>query len=426
MSASSLGDFTPVLLTRDPGDGPESLPAYRDAGGYVALARALAELSPEEVCALVTDAELVGRGGAGFPTGRKWELARRAARTPKYVVANGGEHEPGSRKDQVLLATHPHRVIEGLALAAYATGASTGYLYVIEDMAPAIDACQQALGEAYEVDLLGPGNAQLPLDIELVLAPTTYVAGEETAALEVIEGKESLPRAKPPYPGETGLHGKPTTVNNVETLAHVPGIVKHGAGWFKDLGAPGSAGTMLFTLPDAVRNPGVYELPFGASFRDLVYGRGGGLRSGGEVRALLPALSCGFLTADALDAPIDRAAMKERGTSLGCGGVSLVEAGQCVACRAAEIAAFFMAAQCGQCPPCRMETNTLSAILKRLTGGEEVGDYQAQVGKIAAFTRGKGKCSLIEMAAAPIESALRLFPEDFAHHAERGTCPAAG
>ena len=252
-----------VLLTRPREAGRETLEEYRASGGYVALRTAVSSLTPADVLRVVSDSDLRGRGGAAFPTGRKWQLAHSATETPKYVVANGGEHEPGSLKDRLLVATHPHRVLEGVALCAFATGASKAYLYLIEDMAEAIEGAKAAIAEGCAAGLLGKGvlGGPFDLEIEIVTAPTTYVAGEETAALEVIEGKKAWPRKKPPYPGEAGLFGKPTTVNNVETLAHVPGIVRNGAEWFRSLGVPGASGTMLFTLDARVANPGVHELP---------------------------------------------------------------------------------------------------------------------------------------------------------------------
>jgi len=414
-----------VLLTRDPSDGPESLAEYTATGGYDALRHALQELGPDGVMRAVADASLTGRGGAAFPTARKWELMRAGA-APRHLVANGGEHEPGSRKDRVLLTTHPHRVLEGMALAGLATGATTGHLYLIEDMNDALAACERAIAEAQAGGLLGEAIAgsEVTFTVSIARAPTSYVAGEESAALEVIEGRAALPRAKPPYPGESGLFGRPTTVNNVETLAHVPGIVRHGATWFQKLGSEGSAGTMLFTLDDAVVRPGVYELPLGATFRDLIEGCGGGLRHGARPRAILPATSAAFLDAGALELAMDHATLRAHGSSLGCGGVTIVPEGACVVERVREIAHFFRDEQCGQCPPCRMETSTIAAVLDKVMAGE-AGEYTAQIERIAGFTAGKGKCSLIEMAAAPVLSALRLFPADFRHHADNGTCPFA-
>lgn len=381
---------------------------------YEALAEALRGLSPAEVAARVGEAGLHGRGGAAFPVAKKWALAAAAAGSPKYVVANGGEHEPGSRKDRELVTRAPHRVLEGMALAAYATGASEGFLYLIEDMAEALAAARRAIDEATAAGSLGPSilGSGFSFAVKVVAAPTTYVAGEETAALEVIEGRPAKPRKKPPYPGEAGLWGRPTTVNNVETLAHVPGIVSRGAGWFRNLGIRGGAGTVLATLDERVARPGVREIPMGTTFRELIEGIGGGTKSGRPIRALLPALSSRWLPASALDTPLTHEAVREAGSSLGCLGISFVEEGEPLLPRLLEIAAFFVREQCGQCPMCRMETNTLAAVLKQVAAGE-AGDYAAQIARITAFTRGKGNCSLIEMAAAPVLSALQHFPGDF-------------
>jgi NADH-quinone oxidoreductase subunit F len=372
---------------------------------YEALDKARS-LSPDEVIALVEAAELRGRGGAGFPVARKWKLALAAQADEKFVVANGGEHEPGSKKDRQLVTDHAHRVIEGAAICAHATGAKRIYLYLIEDMLEAIAAAKQAIAEAS--DELGD------VEVAITLAPTTYVAGEETAALEVIEGRKAWPRKKPPYPGEAGLFGKPTTVNNVETFSYVPAIVQHGPESFKP-------GRMLVTLDGGFKKPGVYEVALGTPFRNVIDENGGGPRGGRPIKALLPALSSAFLPGSALDTPMSHEAVRAAGSNLGCAGLSILEEGTCIVERALAISAFFMAEQCGQCPPCRMETNTIAGVLKKVHAGD-AGNYLAQIEKITKFTAGKGNCSLIEMAAAPIVSALALFPDDFAHHAEHGRC----
>lgn len=393
------------LLSRPVAGPPECLEDYRAVGGYEALSRAK-QGSPEALIEAVTASGLRGRGGAGFPAARKWGLARAAEGELKYVVANGGEHEPGSRKDRFLVTNYPHRVLEGALLCAHATGATGVYLYLIEDMTEAIASARAAIDEARSAGLL-EGVA-----VEVTLAPTTYVAGEETAALEVIEGRKAWPRKKPPYPGDKGLWGRPTTVNNVETLAFVPAIVRG------EVGEP----TMLVTLDEGVVRPGIYEVALGTTFRSVIDDLGGGTRGSRPVKAILPAMSSAFLRGDALDVPMTHEAVREAGSNLGCAGLSLIEEGTCVVERTLEIAEFFMREQCGQCPPCRMETNTIAAVLRKVKAGE-AGDYRAQIEKIASFARGKGHCSLIEMAAAPALSALQLFPDDFAHHAEHGRCP---
>src|SRR4051812_2338288 len=286
----------PLLLTRPLDAEPEMLSDYVAAGGYEALARARAG-SPEDVITALREADLRGRGGAGFAAWRKWELARAAEGSAKHVVVNGGEHEPGSRKDRYLVAKLPHRVLEGAALCAFATGATSIVFYLIEDMVDAADAARRAMGEATA------GGPLAGIDARVVLAPPTYVAGEETAALEVIEGRKPWPRKKPPYPGNAGLYAQPTTVQNVETLVWAAGIARNGPGWFKP-------GAMLCTLDESFAKPGLVEVPLGTTLRALVDDYGGGTRGGRPVKAILPALSSAFLPASALDLPMTHEAIR--------------------------------------------------------------------------------------------------------------------
>lgn len=416
-----------LLLTRPPDAPPQFLDEYREAGGHAALRQALQTLTPAQLIDAVAEAQLRGRGGAAFPTARKWQLAASQPPGRKVVVANGGEHEPGSRKDRFLVEHYPHVVLEGMLLCGFATGARRGYLYLIEDMAGPLASAERALQELREAGLLGEQILGTPFAFEISIhrAPTTYVAGEETAALNSIEGKEAKPRKKPPFPGEAGLHGHPTTVDNVETLAHVPWIVRHGAAAFAAIGTAESKGSMLFTLGDEVRRPGVYELPFGATYRQLIDDLGGGLVSGRPIRAVLPAMSCGFLGAEHLDAPIGYETLRALGSSPGCGGVRVVDDQTDVVALTLEIARFFMQEQCGQCPPCRMQTNQFVHVLQGVQQGRGPG-YGDKLQKLAEFARKKGLCSLIEMAAAPVLSALRVFAGDFAAAAGSAPPPASG
>ncbi|MEZ5966328.1 MAG: NADH-ubiquinone oxidoreductase-F iron-sulfur binding region domain-containing protein [Planctomycetota bacterium] len=406
--------MTRILLSDLGTQRTESLVAYRERGGYSALQRAVTGMQAADVQAAVAESGLRGRGGAAFPTAKKWELAARQAAPRRFVVANGGEHEPGSDKDKVLVARHPHSVLEGMALCAYATGADEGVLYLIEDMAEPLAAARAAIDEARAAGLLGRGlfGSAFSFDVRIHRGPTTYVAGEETAALDAIAGGPGRPRKKPPYPGQQGIDGMPTTVNNVETLAHVAWIVREGGAAFSAMGTTESKGTLLFTLGREVRRPGVYELPFGSTYRHLIDDVGGGLASGRAVRAVLPAMSCGFLAAEHLDVPIGYETLKEHGTGPGCGGVRVVAEGDDPVDFTLRIAEFFMREQCGQCPPCRMETNQMVHVLQGVLAGKGAG-YAEKLDKLAAFARGKGFCSLIEMAAAPVLSALRIFADDF-------------
>lgn len=401
-----------ILLPPRRTAAPESLAEYQARGGYQGLARWRQSGTPAQLLAEVAAAGLRGRGGAAFPTARKWQLAAAQTATEKFVVGNGGEHEPGSDKDKVLVERHPHAVLEGLLLAGMATGATRGYLYLIEDMHGPRQSAERAIQEATAAGLL-------PFPVTVHCGPTTYVAGEETAVLNSIEGLPAKPRKKPPFPGEAGLFGKPTTVNNVETLAHVAWIAREGAAAFAAIGTAESKGTLLLTLPDGVHRPGVHEVAFGTTFRQAIDGPGGGLVAGRTLRGLLPALSTGFLSADQLDTPIAYETLRPLGSSPGCGGVRLVFADTDVVALAVEIAEFFMREQCGQCPPCRMQTNQFAHVLKAVQAGKGPG-YEDKLVKLAEFSRKKGNCSLIEMAAAPVLSALRVFAADFARAAGPG------
>lgn len=415
-----------ILFPRGVPEGREGLKEYRGRGGYEALAKFI-HAPFAEVIKLVTDAGLRGRGGAGFPTGKKWAFTREAQGEPRYLVMNGGEDEPGSKKDRLLLENLPHLVIEGVILAAYAIGATEAYLYINANYQAATRSITDALAEAkfsgyWGHDLLGSG---FDLDIELVAAPHNYVAGEDTAVLEVIEGRKPLPRQKPPFPVTVGLFGKPTSVNNVETLANVAPILLRGPQWYREFGTPESPGTMIFSLNDDVERPGVYELPFGTPLRYLIENCGGGMKDGKKIKAIMPAApSSAYLSPDKLDTPLEPNDMRAAGSGLGCGVVGLVAEGTCIVEEVLRIADFFTAESCGQCPACRMETNTLSMLLKKVQQGQGGQAILEQFGKVLAFNKGKGFCNLIAMPGPPIESALKLFPGDFQAHLSTGRCPA--
>lgn len=415
-----------ILFPHGVPEGRETLEHYCARGGYQALAKAL-KSSSEEVVKIVTDAGLRGRGGAGFPTGKKWQFTREAPGEPRYLVLNGGEDEPGSKKDRVLLENLPHLVLEGTILAAYAISATKAYLYINARYDAALKSVNDALAEAKNAGYWGDHilGSSFSLDIEVVPAPHNYVAGEDTAVLEVIEGKKPLPRQKPPFPVTAGLFGKPTSVNNVETLANVAPIVLKGADWYRKFGTAESAGTMIFSLNDDVKRPGVYELPFGTPLRYLIEECGGGIKGEKKIKAIMPAApSSAFLPPEKIDTPLDHNSMREAGSALGCGVVKLVAEGDCIVEELMKIADFFAAESCGQCPACRMETNTLAMLIKKVQAGQGGQPILEQFGKILAFNKGKGFCNLIAMPGPPIESAIRLFPADFEAHLTSGKCPA--
>jgi NADH-quinone oxidoreductase subunit F len=415
-----------VLFPRGVVEGREGLQEYRRRGGYEALAKAV-KATPESVVKEVSDAGLRGRGGAGFPTGKKWSLTREAPEEPRYLILNGGEDEPGSKKDRLLMENLPHLGIEGVILSAYAIGASKAYLYINANYEAAIKSINDALVEAKAAGYWGEDvlDSGFNLDIEVTPAPDNYVAGEDTAVLEVIEGKKAWPRQKPPFPVTVGLFAKPTAINNVETLANVPPIILHGAEWYRKFGTADSPGTMIFSLNDDVKRPGVYELPFGTPLRYLIEECGGGTKSGKKIKAIMPAApSSAFLPADKIDTPLDHNSMREAGSALGCGVVYLVPEGNCIVEEVLKVSEFFTAECCGQCPACRMETNALTSLLKKVQQGQGGQPILEQFEKVIAFNRGKGFCNLIAMPGPPIESALKLFPGDFESHLETGKCPA--
>ncbi|MSP41617.1 MAG: NADH-quinone oxidoreductase subunit F [Deltaproteobacteria bacterium] len=407
-------------------EGREGLNEYRARGGYQALAQAI-KGSAENVVKIVSDAGLRGRGGAGFPTGKKWQFTREAPEQPRYLVMNGGEDEPGSKKDRILLENLPHLVIEGAILSAYAIGANKAYLYINARYDVAIKSITDALDEAKAANYWGEKilGSSFNLEFEIVAAPHNYVAGEDTAVLEVIEGRKPLPRQKPPFPVTVGLFGKPTSVNNVETLANVAPILFKGADWYRKFGTAESPGTMIFCLGDDVNRPGVYELPFGTPLRYLIEECGGGPKSGKKLKAIMPAApSSAYLPADKIDTPLDHNSMRDAGSGLGCGVIKLISEGSCIVEEVLRIADFFTAESCGQCPACRMETNTLSMLMKKVQAGQGGQPMLEQFGKILAFNKGKGFCNLIAMPGPPIESALKLFPADFESHLANGKCAA--
>jgi NADH-quinone oxidoreductase subunit F len=387
----------------------ETFDEYCAAGGYQPVNKNILEE--------ITASGLRGRGGAGFPVSKKWMIAAQTQAEARCVVCNAGEDEPGSFKDRVLLEYRPHLVLEGTVLAARAVSADRAYLYINETYDRCLATMTAAIDEATAAGHLSG------ITVTVHAAPTVYVAGEDSAALEVIEGKPPKPRQKPPYPAVAGLFGKPTVVNNVETLANVPPIVRNGASWFRSYGTAESPGTMIFCLGNETNHPGAYELPFGTTLRHLYESVGGGLKDGKKLKAILPGgPSCAFFTAEGLDVPLDPESMKQAGSPLGCGVMRFYSEGTCMVEETLRIAQFFGRECCGQCPACRMETSMLSAMLERIHQGKAEAALFGQFQKILDFNRGKGYCALINMPGPPIMSALQLFRDEFEFHLRNGRC----
>lgn len=393
-----------ILFPRGRPTHHETYDEYRSAGGY----------SPV-VCDILAEVQasgLRGRGGAGFSVGRKWSVAAESPARPRYVVCNAGEDEPGSFKDRILIEYRPHLVLEGIILASRAIQADQAFLYLNETY----DECFARITAALD-------EAPPPIQITIQKAPTVYVAGEDSAALEVLEGRPPKPRQKPPYPAAAGLFGKPTVVNNTETLANVPLIARNGAAWFRNYGTPESPGTMLFCLGEEMNNPGLYELPIGTPIHRLYQDIGGGLKSGKPLKAVLPGgPSCAFLTAGQLDIGLDAESLKRAGSTLGCGVMRFYDRDICMVDETVRLAQFFARESCGQCAACRMETSMLSTMLERIQHGKGEPALFDQFQKVLDFNRGKGYCALVNMPGPPIMSALRLFRDDFEFHLRQGRC----
>ena len=402
----------------------ESLADYSRRGGFEALRNALAAARPTAVVEAIERAQLRGRGGTGFATAKKLARCAQAQGQPKYLVVNGGENEPGSFKDRRLLEYTPHAVLEGALLAACAVGASRIIFYVNKNHEEARRRVQGAIQEAEARGWLGEDiqGSSFSTQAEVFTASTPYVAGEETAALEAIEGKPALPRRKPSDPLLTGLHGKPTLIHNVETLANFPPILLYGAEWYRSIGTQESPGTRLYSLNAEWERPGVYELPHGAREGELVQELAGGLKSGAQLRALLPGgPASAFLRPDP-DRPLSPESLRAAGSDIGSGVMRGYAVGTCMLEAALELARFFEKECCDQCPACRTETTALAATLEQIRQGQVDAAALEEIPKLLAAGKDQGYCRLVNMPAAPLLSAMRLFRRDFDAHLATGRC----
>ena len=417
LSVPQAGDDGLQLLARVGRIDPNSLEAYRSAGGYAALARAI-ELGPEAVIAEVTASKLLGRGGAAFPTGRKWAAVRAAQGHPKYVVCNADESEPGTFKDRALLEHDPFVVIEAMTIEAFATGANRGFLYLRGEYPLAAARLRNAIARTGEAGLLGPDilGSGFAFEIELRIGAGAYICGEETALFNSIEGKRGEPRNKPPFPVDVGLFGKPTAVNNVETLANVPLILRDGGAAFAAIGTEGSAGPKLFCVSGHVGRPGIYEVPFGTTLRALLELAGGVPAVGGAsadeaIRTILLGGAAGvFVGPEALDTPLTFEGTRAIGATLGSGVVMVFDRTADLVGTLRRIAAFFRDESCGQCVPCRVGTVRQEELLARLAAGRPNGsraDELRLLGEIGQAMRDASICGLGQTASSAIESAVR-------------------
>jgi NADH:ubiquinone oxidoreductase subunit F (NADH-binding)/(2Fe-2S) ferredoxin/NAD-dependent dihydropyrimidine dehydrogenase PreA subunit len=405
---------------------PERIEEYIATGGYEALGKAVT-MDPTQVIAAVKQSGLRGRGGAGFPTGTKWELVRAAAGDTKYVICNADEGDPGAFMDRAILEGDPHSVLEGMAIAAYAVGASQGYVYVRAEYPLAIRRLEVALAQARKLGLLGARifESDFSFDIELRMGAGAFVCGEETALMASIEGRRGEPRPRPPYPATHGLWGRPTLINNVETFANVRHIVLGGAAAFAAVGTEKSKGTKVFALAGKVRNTGLVEVPMGITLRELVFDIGGGVPAGREFKAVqIGGPSGGCLPASLLDTPVDYDSLSRHGAIMGSGGVIVLDDATCMVNMARFFLEFTADESCGKCVPCRVGTQMMLSILNRIVAGEGTEQDLVRLAEIGDMMKNASLCALGQTAPNPVLSTLRYFPEEYRAHIRDRSCPA--
>lgn len=383
--------------------------------------KVLGVMSPGEVIEEVSASGLRGRGGAGFPTGKKWQIVSAETADEKYIIANGAEGEPGSYKDRLLLKQTPQAVVAGLILAGYAVGARKGYVYIHHEAEDCMEAVSSAIEEARRLGYLGAAiKGGYSLDLQVHVAGIGYVAGEETAVIRVIEGSPAKPRPKPPYPTVKGLWGKPTVVNNIETLANVEVILRKGAEGYRRLGTPDTPGTILVSL-NGVARPGVYEVPAGVPVGEVIYKCGGGPL--GKIKAVLPGgYASGFLGADELDTPLEHRALLEKGSALGSATIHVFDESRCMVEVTRKVMKFFAAETCGQCFPCREGTRDFLRHTLEAERGTACGDWQHGMDAIFELVGRKTICGLDKAAEKAMRSALRLFEREFKEHLYGSSC----
>ena len=419
----------PLTKNIRPGHPPPTLSMYEQAGGYESVRRALRTMTPREVTEVVLASNLRGRGGAGFSTGQKWKFVPMGddAPRPKYLVCNADEMEPGTFKDRVLLEGDPHQLVEGMIVSSYAIQADVAYVFLRWAYKEAAHAVKNAISEAYSAGYLGRNILGTGYNLEMHLHTSVgrYMCGEETGLLNALEGRRANPRAKPPFPVVVGLFGKPTVVNNVETLCCVPHIVDHGAQWFKDL-APDSedSGTKLYGVSGKVKQPGCWELPMGTTVREIIEQHAGGMRGGVRLRGFLPGgASTDFMTDEHLDVRMDFDSVAKVGSRMGTGTMILMDDRTCPVGMCHNLELFFARESCGWCTPCRDGLPWVREILRAMEEGRgKSGDIEKLERHAKYLGPGMTFCMLAPGAMEPLQSALKYFREDFEQHIAAGRC----
>lgn len=415
-----------IVLERAGLIDPESIDDYILHDGYQALARAVTEMSPKEVISTIERSGLQGRGGAGFSVGRKWTFVSGAQGEPKYVICNADESEPGTFKDRVILEGDPHSIIEAMAIAAYAVGASEGYIYIRGEYKLAYKRLETAIQRAREYGLLGKNlfNKNFAFDIHVHAGAGAYICGEETALIESIEGKRGEPRARPPYPPTNGLWGKPTLVNNVETLANIPPIIRNGPEWYRNFGTPTSAGTKVYTILGNVNQTGVIEVPMGITLREVITIYAKGMKNNASFKLAQTGGSSGsIIPASLQDTPMGFESYRKAGVSLGSGALLICDENTCVVDLAKVLLEFFRFESCGKCTPCRVGTQRSYEIMTRISEGQgKLADLDELL-YLGDNMEALSNCGLGQTASGPVRDILKHFRAEVEAHIRLGVCP---
>ena len=408
---------------------PECIDEYIGRNGYEALGKVLKTMTPDDVIQVILDSGLRGRGGGGFPTGKKWQLARNLVKDAdqKYVCCNADEGDPGAFMDRSVLEGDPHVVIEAMAIAGYAIGATQGYIYIRAEYPIAVQRLQIAIDQAREYGLLGKNifDSGFDFDLDIRLGAGAFVCGEETALMTSIEGNRGEPRPRPPFPAESGLFKKPTVLNNVETYANIPQIILNGADWFASMGTEKSKGTKVFALGGKIHNTGLVEVPMGTTLREVIYEIGGGIPNGKKFKAAQTGgPSGGCIPAEHLDIPIDYDNLIAIGSMMGSGGLIVMDEDNCMV----DIAKFFLQftvdESCGKCTPCRIGTKRLYEMLEKITSGNATMEDLDKMEKLCYYIKNNSLCGLGQTAPNPVLSTLRYFKNEYIAHVQDKKCPA--
>ncbi len=406
---------------------PEVIEEYIGTGGYQALGKVLTEMTPDEVIQTILDSGLRGRGGAGFPTGLKWRLAKGNDADQKYVCCNADEGDPGAFMDRSVLEGDPHAVLEAMAIAGYAIGASQGYIYVRAEYPIAVQRLQIAIKQAREMELLGNNifGTDFSFDIDLRLGAGAFVCGEETALMTSIEGKRGEPRPRPPFPAQKGLFGKPSILNNVETLANIPQIILNGPEWFASMGTEKSKGTKVFALGGKIHNTGLVEIPMGTTLREVIEEIGGGIPGGKKFKAAQTGgPSGGCIPAEHFDIPIDYDNLISIGSMMGSGGLIVLDEDDCMVDIAKFFLEFTVEESCGKCTPCRIGTRRMLEILTKITKGQATMEDLDKLEELCYYVKNNSLCGLGQTAPNPVLSTIRYFRDEYEAHIKEKRCPA--